>query len=63
MDLHHFDIIFGMKWLYAYGAKINCKDLEIILCVEKSQEVYLYGLRKENPYPLISILSIRKLLC
>ena len=39
MDLHHFDIIFGMKWLYAYGAKTDYKDFEVILCREKSEEV------------------------
>ena len=36
-NLLDLDIILGMKWLHAYGAKSDCKDLEFILCGEKSQ--------------------------
>jgi len=51
-----------MKWLHAHGAKTDYKDLEVILCYEKNQEVYFYGLRKEKPCPLISMMLASKLL-
>ena len=56
------DIILGMEWLHAYGAKNNYNDLVVILCDEKRQEVYFDGLRKEKPCPLISLMSSSKLL-
>ena len=38
-DLSDFDIILGMYWLHAYGAKLHCEDLKVILTDEKGHEV------------------------
>ena len=42
-DLSDFDIILGMNWLHTYGAKIDCKDLKVILKDENGREVFFYG--------------------
>jgi len=62
-DLSDFDIILGMNWLHTYGAKIDCKDLKVILKDEKGREVPFYGQREEKSYPLISAMKASKLLC
>jgi len=62
-DLSDFDIILGMNWLHAYGAKIDCEDLKIILKDRKGREVSFYGQQEETSYPLISTIKASKLLC
>ena len=58
-----FDTFFEMNWLRTYEAKIDSKDLKVILCNEKGQEVYFHGQREEKLRPLISAMKERKLLC
>jgi len=62
-NLSGFDIILGMKWLRIYGAKIDCKDLNVILNNENGQEVCFYDQKKDKPYPLISAMKASRLLC
>ena len=52
-----------MNWSHTYGAKIASEDFKVILCDEKSQEVYFHGQKKEKPCFLISIMSTSKLWC
>jgi len=62
-DLSDFDVILGMNWLHAYGAKIDCEDLKVILKDEKGRKVSFYGQREEKSYPLISAMKASTLLC
>ena len=62
-NLSDFNIVLGMNWLYTYGIRIDYKDLKVVVCNEKGQEVYWYGKRKEKPCSLISIMLTSKPLC
>ena len=42
-----------MNWLYIYEDKTNVKDLKVILCDEKGEEVDFYRQGREKPCPLI----------
>jgi len=48
-NLLAFIIVWGRNWLHAYGSIIDYKDLKVILCNEKGQEVHLHGQWKEKP--------------
>jgi len=50
-----------MNWLHIYGAKIDCKDLKVILKDEIGRVVCFYG-QREKSYPLISAMIAGKLL-
>jgi len=52
-----------MNWLCIYGAKIDCKDLKIILKDEKGREVGFYRQREQKSCPLIFAIKSSKLLC
>ena len=62
-DLSNFDIILGMNWLCTYRAKIDRKDLKVILNNEKGREGYFYRQGEEKPWYLISAMKASKLLC
>ena len=46
-----------------YGAKIDCKDLRVVLIDEKGTKVRFYRQRKEKQCPLISTMKAIRLLC
>ena len=50
-DLSDFDIILGMNWLHASGAKIDCKDLKVILKDEKGEKCVSMGRERMNLIP------------
>ena len=50
-DLLDFDITLRINWLRSYGAKIDCKDLKVILNDEKGEEVCFYGEEKRDLAP------------
>jgi len=52
-----------MNWLHAYGTKIDCEDLKVILMDGKGREICFYGQREEKSSPLISVMKVSKLLC
>ena len=49
-DLSNFDITLGMNLLHTSEAKINYKDLKVILNNDKGREVCFYGQREERSY-------------
>jgi len=51
-----------MNWLHSYGARIDYKDLRVILKDEKGREVCLYGQREETPRCIIFAMKVTKLL-
>jgi len=61
-DPFYFDIILGINYLHAYGAKIDCKNLNVILTYEKGREVCFYEQREDKPCSIISTMKANKLL-
>ena len=59
-DLSDFDIILGMNWLCTYRAKIDCKELKVILNDEKGREVCFFRKREEKLRSLISAMKASK---
>jgi len=51
-----------MNELRACEAKIDCKDLKVILAYEKGQDVCFYGQREEKPCVIISTMKASRLL-
>ena len=63
MGLSDIDIKLVMNLIYAYGAQMDCKYLEVSLRDEKRSDVVSMGKGKKKPYHLRYAIEASRLLC
>ena len=53
LDLHEYDVIFGMDWLTKYGAVINCKRRKVVFTLAGEEPFEFKGTSREKKCPMI----------
>ncbi|XP_062103719.1 uncharacterized protein LOC133814821 [Humulus lupulus] len=62
LDLHEYDVIFGMDWLTKYVAMINCKQRNVTFNPPGEEPFVFQGTAREKNFAIISTMKARKLL-
>ena len=62
LDIHDFDVIFGMDWLPKHHATVDCYRKEVRFCKPWEIEVVFYGLWKTLPNSIMTAMKASKML-
>ncbi|XP_062075030.1 uncharacterized protein LOC133779043 [Humulus lupulus] len=62
LDLHKYDVIFGMDWLNKYGVVINYKHKKVVFTQVGEQLFEFKGTPRKKKWPMISALKVRRML-
>ena len=62
LEMHDYDVIFGMDWLSKHYAKVDCKKKELTFRPPQKESFTFKGECKENRMSIISSLKATKLL-
>ena len=62
LDIHDFDVILGMDWLFRHHATLDCYRKEVKFCRPGETEVFFCGLRNILPTSTITGMRASKML-
>ena len=60
LDIHDFDVILGMDWLFRHHATVDCYRKEARFCRPGQTKVVFYGLRKTLPNSIMTTMKASK---
>ena len=62
LDIHDFDVILGMDYLFKHHVIVDCYRKEVRFCRLGETEVVFYGLRKILPNSIMTTMKASKML-